>query len=236
VNELEQLLAGIRAEIAFPAEPDVAAAVVARLEERPRRPFPWRTAALALAVLAVAIGAAFAVPQARTTILRWFHLRGVTVERVQTLPPAVERSQAGGLGSRMSLAEAERIVGFHLALPPFEHGRPRRAYVRDAQLASVIVRAHGEPVLLSEFRSTNPEFLRKSTATETRVEPVRVDGEAGLWIEGGTHVLIYPGGSTEPGAVLIRGNVLLWVHRNLTLRLEGKLSKGEALRLARSIE
>jgi hypothetical protein len=236
VSELERRLAGLGAEIAVPVEPDVAAAVVARLDQRPRRPFPWRTAALALAVLAVAVGAAFAVPQARTTILRWFHLRGVTVERVETLPPATERSHAAGLGIRMSLSEAERIVGFRLALPQFEHGRPGRVYVRDAQLASVIVRAHGEPVLLSEFRSANPEFLRKSTATETRVEPVRVDGEPGLWIEGGTHVLIYPGGSTEPGAVLIRGNVLLWVHRNLTLRLEGELSKGEALRLGKSID
>ena len=98
MNELERRLTVLGAEIAFPPEPDVAGPVVGRLAERARRPFPWRRVALALAVLAVAVGAAFAVPQARTTILRWFHLRGVTVERVETLPPAVERSKAGGLG------------------------------------------------------------------------------------------------------------------------------------------
>jgi hypothetical protein len=235
VNELERRLADLGADIAFPAEPDIATAVVARLEERPRRPFPWRRVALGVAVLAVAVGAAFAVPQARTTILRWFHLRGVTVERVETLPPAVERSEVGGLGQPYSRTVAEGVVGFHLALPPFRNGRPRRIYVRDAQLASLIVRAHGRTVLLSEFRSAARDFLRKSVSSETRVEPVRVDGSPGLWVEGATHALIYPGGAPEPQTILIHGNVLLWVHGRLTLRLEGKLDKDDALRLARSI-
>jgi hypothetical protein len=35
--------------------------------------------------------------------------------------------------------------------------------------------------------------------------------------------------------VLIRGNVLLWVHGPLTLRLEGKFTKAQALEIARSI-
>ena len=234
MNELERRLVALGGELELPPEPDLAAAVAARLEERGRRPFPWRAVALAAAVLAVAIGAAFAVPQARTTILRWFHLRGVTVERVETLPRAVERSQTEGLGQPYSLVEAERLVGFDLALPPFSGGRPSRVYVLDAQLASVVVRAHDRTVLLSEFRSSDVDFLKKVTAAETRVEPVQIDGEPGLWVEGGTHVLVYPG-STEPPATLIHGNVLLWVHGNLTLRLEGKLTKAQALRLAREI-
>ena len=44
--------------------------------------------ALAVAVVAVAIAAAFAVPQARTSILRFFHLGGATVERVEHAPAA----------------------------------------------------------------------------------------------------------------------------------------------------
>jgi hypothetical protein len=235
MSELERRLAALGSEIVFPPEPDVAAAVVARLEERPRRPFPWRTVAIAVAVLAaVAVATAFAVPQARTTILRWFHLRGAAVERVETLPRGVERSQAGGLGRPYSLAGAERIVGFHLALPPFEGGKPNRVYVLNGALASVIVRTRDRSVLLSEYRSVGPEFLRKSVSAETNVEPVQVDGERGLWVEGATHALIYPGGFSEPRTILIHRNVLLWVHHDLTLRLEGKLSKAEALRLARA--
>ena len=66
---------------------------------------------------------------ARSAILRFFHLRGATVERVGKLPPAVERSQAGGLGKPLSRAEAEQRVGFGLALPPVEGGGPARVYV-----------------------------------------------------------------------------------------------------------
>ena len=91
MSSLEQRLQRLGQELEYPPEPDVAPAVLVRLD---RRPFPWRVVAVALAVLAVAVGAAFAVPQARTTILKWFHLRGVTVERVETLPPAVERFAA----------------------------------------------------------------------------------------------------------------------------------------------
>jgi hypothetical protein len=235
VNELERRLLALGPELELPPEPDTAAAVVARLEERGRRPFPWHRVAIALALLAIAIGAAFAVPQARSTILRWFHLRGATIERVETLPPAIERSQAGGLGRPSPLAEAERIVGFDLALPPFDDGRPKHAYVLDGVLASVVVHAHGGSVLLSEFRSSDFDFLKKVTDGETSVEPVRIDGDPGFWVEGPRHALIYPGGSGERRTVLIHGNVLLWVHGNLTLRLEGKLTKAQALRLARAI-
>jgi hypothetical protein len=235
VIELERRLLSLGPELVLPPEPDVAAAVLARLEERRRRPFPWRRVAIAIALVAVAIAAAFAVPQARSTILRWFHLRGATIERVETLPPAVERSQAGGLGQPSSLAEADRIVGFHLALPPFEDGGPKRAYVLDGVLASVIVQAHGRSVLLSEFRSSDFEFLKKVTDSETSVEPVRIDGDPGFWVEGPRHALIYPGGYGERRTILIHGNVLLWVHGDLTLRLEGKLTKAEALRVARTV-
>ena len=238
MNELERRLVVLGAEIELPPERDLAPAVTARLERRPRRPFPWRQVAYGLAVIAVAIAAAFAVPQARTTILRWFHLRGATVERVETLPPAVERSQAGGLGRPYSLAEAQRILGFHLAPPPVEGGKPKRVYVLDRALASVIVHAHGGSVLLSEYPWADVEFLKKAAGEETRIEPVRIGSEPGLWLEGPTHVLMYLDRNRVPHerrAILIHGNVLLWVHGALTLRLEGKLTRAEALRLARSI-
>jgi hypothetical protein len=235
VNELERRLLALGPGLELPPEPDVAAAVLARLEEPARRPFPWPRVAIAFALVAVAVAAAFAVPQARSTILRWFHLRGATIERVETLPPAVERSQAGGLGRPSPLAEAERIVGFDLALPTFEDRGPKRAYVLDGVLASVIVQAHGRSVLLSEFRSSDFDFLKKVTDGETSVEPVRIDGDPGFWIEGPRHALIYPGGFGEPRTILIHGNVLLWVHGDLTLRLEGKLTKEQALDVARTI-
>jgi hypothetical protein len=103
-------------------------------------------------------------------------------------------------------------------------------------LASVVVRAYGRPVVLSEFPA-QPAFLQKLVSGRTHVEPVRVGGEPGVWLEGGPHVLQYfdrnRGFSEEP--ILIHGNVLLWISGPLTLRLEGKLTKAQALELARNL-
>jgi hypothetical protein len=238
MTELERRLLALGRELDVPSAPDLSSTVQMRLERRPRRPFPWRRAALlAAALLAIAIGAAFAVPQARTALLRWLHLRGATIERVETLPPAVERSQAGGLGRSLSREEAERQVGFRLALPPFKGDGPRRVYVLDDSVATVILHAYGRPILLSQFQSADGSLLKKLAAGKTVVDPVQVAGRPGLWLEGAPHTLTYFDRSLgfQERTVLIHGNVLVWVRGELTLRLEGKLSRAQALRIARTI-
>jgi len=236
VSELELRLLALGHELDVPVAPDLAPAVRARLEERPGRPFPWRrAAALALAVLVVAVGVAFAVPQARTAVLRWFHLGGVSVERVESLPPGVERTKAVGLGRPMTRMQAEQLLGFRLALPPLE-GNPT-VYVLDGSLATVIVRAYGRPILLSQFRSPQVEALKKLAVDKTTIEPVQVDGRPGLWLEGGPHTLTYLSRdlSFRQRTVLIHGNVLVWVREGVTLRLEGKLTRAQALSIGRRI-
>ena len=233
MTELEQQLRAL--PVVVPEAPELASAVLARLEGRP---FPWRrAAALALAVLAVAIAAAFAVPQARTTILHWFHIGGATIERVETLPPAVERSRAGGLGRSMSLKAAEREVGFHILLPPYKCCGPGRVYVLGDSLATVILGiGRNHHALLSEFPSFGPLSMKKLTMGETRVEDARVNGNEAVWIEGGTHTLKYFDRrfGVQEQNVLIHGNVLIWARGELTLRLEGRLTKQEALFFARN--
>jgi len=231
MNELELSLLEIGRGLDVPAEPDVAPRVLERLERR--KPFPWRPLAVALAVAVVALGVAFAVPQARSAILRFFHLGGASVVRVETLPPAAERSQAEGLGDPLTREAAQRRVGFELVLP----AASRRVYVLGDSLASVLVRAHGRTVLLSEFPGER-QFLEKLVAGRTEVEHLRVDGRPALWIEGAPHVLQYfdrrRGFREQP--ILVRGNVLLWVHGPLTLRLEGRLTRAQALELAQRID
>jgi hypothetical protein len=236
VNGLEQRLQALGHELAYPPEPDLAPAVLARLD---KRPFPWRrAAAVAFAALAIGIGAALAVPQARSALLRWFHLRGVTVEQVETLPQAVERSEAKGLGRPVSRKEAERELGVRLALPPVAGGEPERVYVLAGAFATVIIDDHGDSLLLSEFRATRFDLLKKLVGSKSVIEPVTVNGERGLWLEGPPHTLTYVDRFGEPRekAVRIHGNVLLWTHGELTLRLEGKIPKARALRLARRID
>src|SRR5262245_27319729 len=112
MSELERALSALAREIDWPETP----AFELRLEPAGARASarrPWRrrrfVLALAAAVVVVAIGVAFAVPPARSAILRFLHLRGVTIERVTTLPAAEERPLTSGLGPRIT-PEAAALV------------------------------------------------------------------------------------------------------------------------------
>lgn len=211
MTELEQRLRALSVE--WPPAPDVAA----RLELRPRR---WRLApGLAVALALAALAAAFAVPQSRSAILRFFHLRGVTVERVGTLPPAEERPLAAGLGQPVGDARARAVLGSPFL--PAVHGT---LYERDGVVSALLP----GPLLLSEIGG--PEFLKKFATSS--VEWVRVAPTVqGLWVAGPRHVVVFPGAPRR-----LAGNVLLWATASRTFRLEGRrLTKDEALRLAREV-
>jgi hypothetical protein len=236
MTALELQLRALGHQLELPSEPDLVSGVLDRLEGR--RPFQWRRAAvLALALVAIAVGAAFAVPQARTAILRFFHLGGATVERVDTLPPAVERKQAGGLGRPFSRAEAERRLGFELLLPALQGEGPQRVYVIGDSVGTVVLRSHGKRVFLSEFTSFGAQWLKKLADGGTIIDPVTVNGREGLWIKGAPHTLTYfdRNRGIQERTVLIRGNVLLWLRGPLTLRLEGELTEAQAIALARRV-
>lgn len=210
MTELELSLRAL--EVEWPETPDVAS----RLEPGRR---PRRVLVPAVAVVLVAISAALAVPQSRSAILRFFHLRGVTVEQVQTLPPAVERPLAAGLGTAIDDAAAERTLG-----GPFQPARHGQLYEQDG-IVSTLLRG---PMLLSEFGA--PEFLKKFATSNVEWLQVEPDVQ-GLWISGGRHVMFFPGASPR-----LAGNVLVWATATRTYRLEGPdLRRDAALRLARAI-
>jgi hypothetical protein len=72
--------------------------------------------------------------------------------------------------------------------------------------------------------------MKKYMGPASHVEPVLVDGEQGFWLSGAEHVVYIP--SLPPRYA---GNALLWQRGDLTLRIEGRLSKSQALRIARSL-
>ena len=84
VPELERDLEALAAEVAWPPTPELRL----QLDPRRRRRFVEgrRALVLVVAVLLLALAVAFAVPSARTAILRFFHLRGATVELVGAPP------------------------------------------------------------------------------------------------------------------------------------------------------
>jgi hypothetical protein len=229
--ELERDLREVGRLLAFPPEPDLVPAVRTRLGEAQRpRPFVARRRllVLALAALVVAIGAAFAVPPARTAILRFFHIGGETIERVPTLPNAPHRSPIAGLDGPMSLEDAVDRAGFNVILPP-KHGG---IYAGDGILATYIA----PHVVLTESRS-DLGMAKKVVSPRTRLEPLRVNDHNGMWIEGAEHVVMYfdSNGSDRRKHVRIAGNVLVWAYGSVTLRIEGPITRARALGLAASI-
>jgi hypothetical protein len=240
MTELELALRELGAEVAWPQTPDLATAVRRRVEAEPEPRFRARRLALALAVLAVAVGAVMAVPPARTAILDWLGFGGVEIRRVAELRqvPADGRLV---LGERINLERA-RAIAEHPVLVPDEEGfeQPDAVYVDTVAPGRPVALVYG-PVksprlLVLEFRAA--PLIEKALLGETRVEQVTVSGAPGLWIEGPRHEFFYQTleGESMRDTQRLAGNTLLWRRGPLTLRIEGDLSKAEAIRIAESME
>lgn len=238
MTELERALVELGAELAYPPTPNLVPAVRARIPERPAR--AWRRpVAIALAVLAVAVGAVLAVPQARTAVLKWLGLEGVTIQRVPRLPNV--RAVGPDLGERVTLVKARKSVPYRVLVPA---ELPERADVYlhsppppGGEVSLVFRSREGRVLILSQFRGQAVPFIQKSVGPGTRIEPVTVVGARGVWLAGRPHTLVYldSHGTMRQDTLRLAGNTLLWERGGLLLRLEGLLTKEEALRIARSV-
>jgi hypothetical protein len=253
MTELERALVRLGDELSFPEAPDVSERVLARLAAEPPRArglFRRRVLVVALAVLALALGAAMAVPQARTAILEFFRLRGATVERVETLPRVPPPSEETlGLGRPLS---PERLdADLPEVLVPGVLGRPDAAYVSSEsygrQLTLVYAPGDGVPespftgvgILVSEFvGESDSGFIQKLVDAGATVERLQVGSYPALWIEGGPHVVFF---RDDEGEVFedegrLAGNTLLVDRDDVLVRIEGEIDRARALEIARSLE
>jgi hypothetical protein len=188
---------------------------------RGRRRWPL-VAAIALA----AVAAAFAVPQSRGAILRFFDIGSDKIQFVDTLPPAQQQSLDSGLGAETTLAQA-RVLVPTLLLPPLRS--PLSLHLSNHVVSTVFLK-HGKPVLLSELGGDG-SFLKKLVGGQTDASWVRVRGSYGLWLSGKPHIFFFP---QEPAR--LAGNTLVWQGFDTTYRLEAPgLTKQDALGLAASL-
>ena len=87
---------------------------------------------------------------------------------------------------------------------------------------------YGKPVRL-RLEETKLGVFSKIITIQQPVDRVTVNGNSGVWLSG-THVV--DDFFSQPR---LAGNALIWEQDSLTLRLEGRLTKAEALRIARSV-
>ncbi len=231
MSELELRLSALSEEIDWPVTPPFELV----LDRTPARAPRLRPLAIALAVVLVAaLGVLAFSPGARSAFLELFHLRGATVERVDELPEV--DAQRLDLGEPVSRAEAERRVGFEL----FDVGAPDGIYVRGDRVASLVYGSPQKPrLVLTQLRGGVWDgFLKKVGSSGTSIEQVTVDGERGLFVSGDEHFVMFLDENEEIADELtyLAGTVLLWNRGPLLLRLEGDLTRDQALELAESVE
>jgi hypothetical protein len=228
---------------AFPTTPPIAEAVRVRIERAAprRRLVPRRRLALALVIAVAGLAAAFSVPQARSSILDWLGFGGVTVERVDRLPE-IPAGSGPDVGERTSLAEAARRLGFRIVVPAGNgFDRPDAVYAGRFAVREVTL-LYGRPgrirLLLTEARGDlDVRFAGKLAGAATHIEQLGVEGSPALWIEGAPHAFFFvdPDGHVVEGTLRLARNTLIWQRGRLMLRIEGDLTRAQALGIARSV-
>jgi hypothetical protein len=239
--ELELALVELGRSIEFPPTPDLAPRVRERIATRRRVVFfpARRTLVIALAVAAVVVGALMAVPGTRAAILEFFGLRGVRIERVETLP-TVPKNADLNLGARVSLERAEELAPFEVVVPE-RLGDPDEVYFSDFPPGGMVSFVYGsaeEPrALFTQFRASVRDVFFKKVEAGTDVESLTIDGQPGFYLSGEPHVFAFvdQNGQYNQETIRLVGNVLIWERDALTLRLEGDITRDEALRIAHSV-
>ena len=264
LTELEARLTSLGGEVEWPPTPDlskrVAAAIAAEqvipLPLTALRPSPWHQSRWAVAAAAVilALAALLAYQPSRDTIANWLNLH----TRIQQVPvlatpsplPPGPLGERLGLGGYSTLPKASAAVKWKV-LVPSTLGVPDEVYLQSdgppqgevtlvysARAGIPISAQTGVGVLVSEARGAlNTDFFGKSVGPDTTMEPVTVGGHQGYWFAGAPHVFVFIDADGNPRYETSRlaTNTLLLDDGGTIVRIEGDLTKAQALQIAASL-
>jgi hypothetical protein len=246
VTELELQLLSLREDVAWPVTPDLATVVQARVAREPGRRArrAWLPARLAPAVVVallvlLALGALLAAsPGVRATLRDWLGIGSVRIARVERLPD-LSPTQKLDLGRRATVAAANRHLGSPIATVR-GLGAPDAIYLGDGPPARVSLVYAARPglspgtagvgALLDELQGDALPFVEKFVAGGVPITRVRVNGARGYFI-GGQHTVNLPN-ELRPR---LAGNTVVWVRDAVTYRLETRLGREAAVRLANTV-
>ncbi|MDF1602150.1 hypothetical protein [Nocardioides sp. YIM 152315] len=227
---------GRGADVAAPSE-GLAGAVLRRVADPPtRRTAEWwtrRRRLAALVVVAIVVGL-LATPPVRAAVADWFGFGAVRVEpggagTSDPAPPPPDLPVAG------RLSEAAALVGFPVSAPA-GLGDPDGVEVSpDRRRVSMSWTTDDAGVLrLDQFDARLDYSVVKRTPGVTFVG---VDGGDALWFEEPHEVaLIDADGTQVTHSARLAGHTLIWQDGATTLRLEGDIDLGRAIRVAESSE
>ena len=228
---LEADLAAVAERVAPPVRPDLARAVLARLDA-PSPARRRRTAAIAAAAALLAgLGLS---PQVRAAAADLLELAGIELsdERPDS-SPTPEQPLPGT--HEIDLEDAAGESTFPLSAPR-ALGEPEQVRVADGGRV-VTMEGRDGPVVLDQFDGTIGPVFEKQVG-EIDVREVDLDGVPGWWIAE-PHDLLYVDrdGEVVRATARLAGRTLFWESDDgVAIRLEGEeLSRREALAMARSM-
>lgn len=153
-----------------------------------------------------------------------------------------------GLGTNVSLGEAEALAGIELVLPPDPAIGPPDTVFVNARRASLVwaprpglpaAGSDGIGLLISEFRGVVDDgYYQKVLRAPATVTEVTVDGARGYFISGPPHYFVYvdEDGRDVDDSHRVVGDTLIWSRGDVTYRLESGLGMDAAIQLAGSLE
>jgi hypothetical protein len=242
--------------VAWPAEPDLAPAVIrtiARREDHPASPTLRRSSARRRRAVVLAIAAVLLLAAAALAAKLVIDLGALSLEIVPGRPTALPSvsADAADFGTSVGLDEAAAIAGF-TPLVPDALGTPDRVWVDRTTTASgtsvgseriVLAWRPGDHLpripgtrwgaVLMEFAGDVNAAAKFVYAETGSLRQVTVNGQNAFWTSGRHELdLLGPDGIER---YLVTGNVLLWNETALTLRLETALGARAAIEIAGSI-
>ena len=252
-DALERQLTHLAEDVTFPPTPvfTIPVATITILPTTHRRRMHWLLAGLAAALILIAT--TLAIPDSRHAVADWFGFPGIRIEigdREGDPGPTV--TSIGGsllLGQETTLEAAQAEVAFPVLVPAFGvDGAVPEVYLNRIEEAPVVSLLYPASTELPEIGSTGVGLLLmqidasgdtsimivKRASGETAPLPVTINGNSGLWIQGG--MLMTDAGDPFWTYQRRSGNVLVWEQDGITYRMESNLPLSEAIVIAESLE
>jgi hypothetical protein len=217
---------------------------------RPR----WALAAAAAIVIAAAGLLAF--PPSREAIANWVNVHTIFQEVPQLATPTPQPpgplGERLGLGGLTTLPDAQTHIPWHIALPS-TLGRPDEVYLQPPPFAPTqgevtlvyatrpgipIAGQTGVSVLITEARgAVDQNFFGKMLGPNTVPEAVTINGHQGYWIAGPLNEFFFTdaNGDFRNETVRLAANTLILDYGGTVIRIEGNLTKAQALEIATSL-
>ncbi|MET8835423.1 DUF4367 domain-containing protein [Micromonospora sp. NPDC004540] len=239
MDDLERELRDLAVWLETPEVPDVTARVRARLATpaRPRRRWRyWLAAALAALLVALLPPGRAAIADAVSGLLRF---SGIVIDTTPTPMGPTGMPSPLPAQTPASRDEAQRHLRFPIRVPA-ELGAPQQVLVADPDGTGtyrvVTLLYRGGALRLDAFDGGLDPVFHKQIGGPG-MEWVQVDGGFAVWI-GGPHELAYVDrtGRVRVETARLAAATLIWEDAGVSYRLEGDLTRDEAIRIASSLD